>query len=137
MMKPSCVLLLSSLLVATLAATSSSSPPYSVGKHPGWLLVLGRKGRELGQSSGYHYYQHQSKQPETENLTQLSVHGVQLQGVAMEVKKPEEEATARRTADQSGDAETGLIYSADYSSVAMHAASPPTAKPKHRHPTRP
>ncbi|NP_001142878.2 uncharacterized protein LOC100275283 precursor [Zea mays] len=124
MMKPSCVLLLSSLLVATLAATSSSSPPYSVGKHPGWLLVLGRKGRELGQSSGYHYYQHQSKQPE-------------LQGVAMEVKKPEEEATARRTADQSGDAETGLIYSADYSSVAMHAASPPTAKPKHRHPTRP
>lgn len=55
----------------------------------------------------------------------------------MEVKIPEEEATARRTADQSGDAEAGLIYSADYSSVAMHAASPPTAKPKHRHPTRP
>jgi hypothetical protein len=74
---------------------------------------------------------------QTENLTQLSVHGVQLQGVAMEVKIPEEEATARRTADQSGDAEAGLIYSADYSSVAMHAASPPTAKPKHRHPTRP
>lgn len=72
MMKPSCVLLLSSLiLVATLAAAaaSSSSPPYSVGKHPGWLLVLGRKGRELGQSSGYHYYQHQSKQPEVSSYS--------------------------------------------------------------------
>lgn len=71
MMKPSCVLLLSSLiLVATLAAAaaSSSSPPYSVGKHPGWLLVLGRKGRELGQSSGYHY-QHQSKQPEVSSYS--------------------------------------------------------------------
>lgn len=68
MMKLSCVLLVSSLLVATLAAASSSSPPYSVGKHPGWLLVLGRKGRELGQSSGYHY-QHQSKQPEVSSYS--------------------------------------------------------------------
>jgi hypothetical protein len=56
----------------------------------------------------------------------------------MEVKKPkEEEAKAGWTADQGEDAEAGLIYSADYSGVAMHAGSPPTAKPKHRHPTKP
>ena len=74
---------------------------------------------------------------QTENLTQFSVHGVQE--VAMEVKKPEEdeEAKARWTADKGEDAEAGLIYSADYSGVAMHAGSPPTAKPKHRHPTKP
>jgi len=57
----------------------------------------------------------------------------------MEVKKLEEdaEAKARWTADKGEDAEAGLIYSADYSGVAMHAGSPPTAKPKHRHPTKP
>lgn len=57
----------------------------------------------------------------------------------MEVKQPEEEeeeetAKVRWTAGQGADAETGLIYSADYSGVAMHAGSPPTTKPKHRHP---
>jgi len=74
---------------------------------------------------------------QTENLTQFSVHGVQE--VAMEVKKPDghEEAKAQWTANKGEDAEAGLIYSVDYSGVAMHAASPPTAKPKHRHPTKP
>ncbi|CAD6259213.1 unnamed protein product [Miscanthus lutarioriparius] len=126
MMKASCVVLVSSLLLATLAVAgaSSSSPRSFLGRHP--ELVLGRKGRELSQSSGYHY-QHQSK------------HMEQHEEVAMEVKKPEEdeEAKARWTADKGEDAEAGLIYSADYSSVAMHAGSPPTAKPKHRHPTKP
>ncbi|KAG0527895.1 hypothetical protein BDA96_06G272800 [Sorghum bicolor] len=126
-MKASCVVLVSILLLATLAAAdaSSSSPPSSLGRHP--ALVLGRKGRELGQSSGYNY-QHQSK------------HLLKSEEVAMEVKKPkeeEEEAKAGWTADQGEDAEAGLIYSADYSGVAMHAGSPPTAKPKHRHPTIP
>jgi len=51
----------------------------------------------------------------------------------MEVKKPAE-TTARWTVDHGEDAKEGLIYSADYSGVAMHAGSPPTPKPKHRHP---
>lgn len=63
------------------------------------------------------------------------------EAAATEVKQPEEkeeeeeeEAKVRWTAGQGADAEPGLIYSADYSGVAMHAGSPPTTKPKHRHP---
>ncbi|KAG2575359.1 uncharacterized protein LOC120642050 [Panicum virgatum] len=85
----------------------------SLGRHQ--AQVLGRKGRELGQ------YQHQSS------------HMQQPQEVAMEVKKPAE-TTARWTVDHGEDAKEGLIYSADYSGVAMHAGTPPTPKPKHRHP---
>lgn len=59
---------------------------------------------------------------------------IDMQEVAMEVKKTEEQATAGWTADQGEDAKAGLIYSADYSGVAMHAGSPPTTKPKHKHP---
>ncbi|OEL24357.1 hypothetical protein BAE44_0014618 [Dichanthelium oligosanthes] len=117
MTKLLCVVLFSSLLLATLAGASSSSLTSSLIRHQ--VQVLGRKGRELGQF-GYHH-QHQSK------------HMQQPEEVAMEVKTPAETKTGW-TADQGDDAKEGLIYSADYSGVAMHAGSPPTPKPKHKHP---
>ena len=52
----------------------------------------------------------------------------------MEVKKPAETTAGWTAVDHGDDAKEGLIYSADYSGVAMHAGSPPTPKPKHRHP---
>jgi len=72
MMKASCVVLVSSLLLATLAVAgaSSSSPRSFLGRHP--ELVLGRKGRELSQSSGYHY-QHQSKHMEQHEVSSYSI----------------------------------------------------------------
>ncbi|PAN40540.1 hypothetical protein PAHAL_7G323100 [Panicum hallii] len=117
MTKLLCVVLVSSLLLATLAGASSSSLMPSLGRHQ--AQVLGRKGRDLGQL-GYHH-QHQTK------------HMQQHEGMAMEVEKPAE-TTAGWTVDHGDDAKDGLIYSADYSGVAMHAGSPPTPKPKHRHP---
>lgn len=54
------------------------------------------------------------------------------QEVAVEVKKPTETKAGWTVDNKGDDAEEGLIYSADYSAVAMHAGSPP--KPKHRHP---
>jgi hypothetical protein len=50
----------------------------------------------------------------------------------VEVKKPTETKAGWTVDNKGDDAEEGLIYSADYSAVAMHAGSPP--KPKHRHP---
>lgn len=83
-MKPSCAALVSCLflLLATLAAgagaASSSSPPSSsLGKHPAELVLLGRKGRELGQlssSSGDRYYQHQSKQTQQPEVSSYFIH---------------------------------------------------------------
>ncbi|XP_062226998.1 uncharacterized protein LOC133925160 [Phragmites australis] len=109
MKKIFCVALVSSLLLVTFAGASSSltsslSRPQE--------KVLGRKGRELDQL-GYHY-QHEGK------------HMQQTEGVAMEVKKPAE--TKAGWTDQGEDAKEGLIYSADYSGVAMHAGSSPRHK---------
>lgn len=83
-MKPSCAALVSGLLLllATFAAgagaASSSSPPSSsLGKHPAELVLLGRKGRELGllsSSSAYRYYQHQSKQTQQPEVSSYFIH---------------------------------------------------------------
>uniref|UniRef100_A0A0A9PLF6 Uncharacterized protein n=1 Tax=Arundo donax TaxID=35708 RepID=A0A0A9PLF6_ARUDO len=107
------VLAVSSLLLVTLAGASSPSLASSLSRQQ-QAQVLGRKGRELGQL-GYHY-QHEGK------------HMQEREEVAMEVKKPVE--TKAGWTDQSGGAKEGLIYSADYEGVAMHAGSPP----KHKHP---
>ncbi|KAJ1273274.1 hypothetical protein BS78_06G267200 [Paspalum vaginatum] len=120
MTKIFCAVLVSSLLLASLAGASSSSTSSSLGRRH-QALVLGRKGRELGEL-GHHYRQYQSE------------HMQQPEVVAMEVEKPVETTNAGWRADQGEDAEAGLIYSADYSGVAMHAGSPPTTKPKHQHP---
>ncbi|XP_062183773.1 uncharacterized protein LOC133887808 isoform X1 [Phragmites australis] len=120
MKKLLCLVLVSSLLLVTLAGAASYPLPSPLSRQQ--AQVLGRKGRELGQL-GYHY-QHEGKQkqqPEEENLT------VHVQEAAMEVKKSAE--TKAGWADQGVDAKEGLIYSADYSGVAMHAGSPP----KHKH----
>ncbi|CAN6241229.1 unnamed protein product [Urochloa humidicola] len=108
MKKLLCVVLISSLLLATLADASSAPPTSSVGGHQ--EQVLGRKGRG--------HYQHLSR-----NMQQQPEE-------AVEVKKPETTMTAGWTMDKGEDAEEGPIYSADYSAVAMHAGSPP----KHKHP---
>ncbi|CAN6277212.1 unnamed protein product [Urochloa humidicola] len=109
MKKLLCVVLVSSLLLATLAGASSSPLTSSLGRHQ--AQVLGRKGRG--------HYQHLSR-----NMQQ------QPEEVAVEVKKLET-TTVRWTVDKGEeDAEEGLIYSADYSAVAMHAGSPQ----KHKHP---
>ncbi|CAN6229893.1 unnamed protein product [Urochloa humidicola] len=109
MKKLLCVVLVSSLLLATLAGASSSPLTSSLGGHQ--EQVLGRKGRG--------HYQHLSR-----NIQQ------QPEEVAVEVKKPTETTTAGWTVEKGEDAEEGPIYSADYSAVAMHAGSPP----KHKHP---
>ncbi|KAL6651888.1 hypothetical protein ACP70R_010813 [Stipagrostis hirtigluma subsp. patula] len=109
-----CVVLLylsSHLLLVTLGGASSPLTP-AISRQK--AQVLGRKGRELGQL-GYQY-QHDRK------------HMQQPEGAAMEVKKPAEMKAGWM--DQGEDAKEGLIYSADYSTVAMHASSPP----KHKHP---
>ncbi|WVZ87504.1 hypothetical protein U9M48_034133 [Paspalum notatum var. saurae] len=120
MTKIFCAVLVSSLLLATLAGASSSSVSPSLGRHH-QALVLGRKVRELGEL-GHQYQRYQSE------------HKQQPEEVAMEAKKPVETINAGWAADQGEDAKAGLIYSADYSGVAMHAGSPPTTRPKHKHP---
>uniref|UniRef100_A0A0A9FM03 Uncharacterized protein n=1 Tax=Arundo donax TaxID=35708 RepID=A0A0A9FM03_ARUDO len=107
-----CVALVSILLLVTLAGAASSSLASSLSRQQ--AQVLGRKGRELGQL-GYRY-QHEGK------------HKQQPEEVAMEAKKPAE--TKASWTNQGEDAKEALIYSADYSAVAMHAGSPP----KHKHP---
>ncbi|CAL5014392.1 unnamed protein product [Urochloa decumbens] len=109
MKKLLCAVLVSSLLLSTLAGAASSPLTSSLGRHQ--AQVLGRKGRG--------HYQHLSR-----NMQQ------QPEEVTVEVKKPSETTTAGWTVDKGEDAEEGLIYSADYSAVAMHAGSPP----KHKHP---
>ncbi|XP_062183774.1 uncharacterized protein LOC133887808 isoform X2 [Phragmites australis] len=111
MKKLLCLVLVSSLLLVTLAGAASYPLPSPLSRQQ--AQVLGRKGRELGQL-GYHY-QHEGKQKQ------------QPEEAAMEVKKSAE--TKAGWADQGVDAKEGLIYSADYSGVAMHAGSPP----KHKH----
>nr|CAB3486036.1 unnamed protein product [Digitaria exilis] len=111
MKKLLCVVLVSSLLLATLAGASSSSLTSSLSRDQ--AQVLGRKGRD-------HYHPQISK-----NMQQPE------EVLAVEVKKSTE-TKAGLAVDNGEDAEEGLIDSADYSSVAMHAGSPP--KPKHKHP---
>ncbi|CAL5029543.1 unnamed protein product [Urochloa decumbens] len=111
MKKLLCAVLVSSLLLSTLAGAASSPLTSSLDRHQ--AQVLGLKGRG--------HYQHLSR-----NMQQQ-----QPEEVTVEVKKPTETTTGGWTVDKGeDDAEEGLIYSADYSAVAMHAGSPP----KHKHP---
>ncbi|KAL6844448.1 hypothetical protein ACP4OV_026121 [Aristida adscensionis] len=105
-----CVVLLSSLLLLATLVSASSSPKSSLSKQH--AQVLGRKGRELGQMG--HHYHHEDN------------HMQQTEGVALGVKKPAE--TKEDWTGQGEDSKEGLIYSSDYSAVAMHAGSPPKRK---------
>ncbi|KAF8660296.1 hypothetical protein HU200_057865 [Digitaria exilis] len=120
MKKLLCVVLVSSLLLATLAGASSSSLTSSLSRDQ--AQVLGRKGRD-------HYHPQISKNMQQPETIYCCVHDQEV--LAVEVKKSTE-TKAGLAVDNGEDAEEGLIDSADYSSVAMHAGSPP--KPKHKHP---
>jgi hypothetical protein len=55
---------------------------------------------------------------------------LRVQEVVMEVKKPVENKAGWTGQGEVDGKEKGLIYSADYEGVVMHAGSPP----KHKHP---
>jgi hypothetical protein len=86
MTKLLCVVLVSSLLLATLAGASSSSLMPSLGRHQ--AQVLGRKGRDLGQL-GYHH-QHQTKHMQQHEVSSYFIHPlepVEVQSIILSTKK--------------------------------------------------